>query len=127
MKNPKVVDKSWELMRTHVDSYGEEIWCLTPKYGDWSAVIHLQSNGKMYLTLFKGSKKKVDQAVLSSALRSFSKELLKRGITPTIGVIASKKNTALFRTVRLAGFCEKTQRIKNRRRPDTVVFEFKKK
>lgn len=129
MSMPKVTTATWVMTRTYVDpSDGEEIWSLTPKSGDWYAVIHLQLNGKIYLTLFKGSSpaKRVDQELLSSSLRVFSEELLKRGITPKIGVVASEKNAALFKTVRRAGFKKTSVRFKNKKKPNTILFVYKK-
>ncbi|MBQ3408358.1 MAG: hypothetical protein IJH12_04040 [Clostridia bacterium] len=131
MANPKIISASWVMTRTDVDSYGEELWNLVPNKGSWIAIIHLQKEtGKMYLSIVKAggrtsSMSNVDQKVVVAALRKLSQMVYKeQGIKTQIGVKATEKNAKLFATVRKAGFRKTGIRLKNRHKPDTLVYKF---
>ena len=132
MTNPKIVSTSWVMTRTLIDSYGEELWNLVPREGSWNAVIHLQKeSGKMYLSILKDGGRtssmmsSVDQKVVVAALRKLSQMIYKeQGIKTQIGVKATEKNAKLFATVRKAGFRKTDIRLKNRHKPDTLVYKF---
>ena len=127
MQRPKIVSRSWMMTLDYTDAYGEELWNLTPNLGDWSAVVHVQPGGKLYLTVLKGRSSEVDQSILVEGLKNLCEKLVERGIEPKIGIVASSKNAKLFSTAKKAGFKKTHTRYKNRKRPDTIVYEFRKR
>ena len=129
MDKPRISKSSWVMTRTHVDGYGEELWTLNPKEGEWIAILHVQPSGKLYLSIMRErqtkSKSPVSQEIVVDALNSLSRKIYEeKGILCTIGVPASERNAKLFSTVTRAGFIRTSDVIKIRRRPNTLVFRF---
>lgn len=121
MNKPRIEGKNWVLSQGYIASDGEELWNLTPNDGDWSAVIHLEKNGKMYLKLYKKCGL-VDDCILISAFRALGKKVYKeRGVQVSIGVV---DNQGLFRIIRKAGFDNSGTVYKTRKRKLVVVLTY---
>ncbi|MBR2704262.1 MAG: hypothetical protein IKE91_02220 [Clostridia bacterium] len=128
MEKPRINNENWAITRTHVDGYGEELWTLSPKDEKWIAVIHVQQNGKMYLSIIRekrGAKKVVNQETVVEALNQLSQWIYEqRGILAEIGVPAQERNAKLFSTVRKAGFRKTQNKLRVRKRPNTIIFRY---
>ena len=130
MNKPRITTDSWAMTQSYISPDGEEMWNLSPNEGDWSAVLHLQQSGKMYLTIFRNRTwSKVGQRIVADALKELSEKVYKeRGIHTSIGVVVSNSNASLFSTVRQAGFKKNNNArilnsLKVRRR--VIIFEYK--
>lgn len=128
MNRPRIASEGWEMTMKYRDSYGEELWTLEPFEAQWIAVIHVESSGKIYLSIprdRKSSKNFVNQDVIVAALQQLCQKIYEeRGITCIIGVPARNRNAKLFSTVRKAGFHRSSEIIKNRKRPVTIIFKY---
>ena len=129
---PRINTNDWALTQNYVAPDGEELWNLSPNEGDWSAVIHLQPSGRLYLTILRnrGNRSGVDQNMVADAMKQLSYRVYaERNIQTQIGVVASKNNAKLFSTVRKAGFKKsaegkKVVGIRSIRSKRIIIFEF---
>ena len=104
---PRIYTNDWALTQNYVSPDGEELWNLSPNEGDWSAVIHLQSSGRLYLTILRNRRNRsvVNQNMVAEAMKQLSYMVYEeRRIQTRIGVVANERNAKLFSTVRKAGF-----------------------
>lgn len=128
MEKPRICNENWAMTMTYTDSYGEELWTVIPKRGNWIAVIHLQPSGKLFLTIMKegkSSSNRINQEMIVDALQQLSQKVYEeRNILCQIGVPARERNAKLFSTVRKAGFHRTSERVKIRRKPATIIFRY---
>ena len=131
MDKPRINNANWAMTRTYTDSYGEELWTVVPNEGKWIAVIHLQQNGKIYLSLMREGKKSssknvINQEIVVESLRHLSQMVYEeRGVCCKIGVSAKKENAKLFSTVRKAGYRRTSDKFRIRnKKPATIIFKY---
>lgn len=133
MDKPRIITDNWAMSRTLTDSYGEELWTVVTKEGNWIAVIHLQPSGKIYLSLLKEGKRSsskifINQKFVVESLQQLAQWVYEeRGLCCMIGVSAKEGNAKLFSTVRKAGFRRTSEKIKVRKKPDTIIFRYSPK
>lgn len=130
MDKPRINNANWAMTRSYTDSYGEELWTVVPNEGNWLAVIHLQQNGKLYLSLMRDGRKSssksiINQEIVVDALQQLSQMVYEeRGLRCIIGVSAREGNAKLFSTVRKAGFRRTPDKIRVRKKPSTIIFRY---
>lgn len=121
MKKPRIIGNGWVMTLGYVSPDAEEMWNLSPNEGDWSAVIHLQKSGKMYVTILRNRKGLcIDPNILAESIRRISEMVYEKEGIRSLIMIRRDVSSILFSVVPKAGFRRQKKYVQNK----FIVYEF---
>ena len=84
-RTPIVIkENNYILKESYTDSFGDTIWIITEPDTQNVFHVHTSSNGKLYISFFKGIK--ISKACSHESIRKICEILLEQGLYPTINI-----------------------------------------